>query len=391
MNSIKTNILFSEIQIGGYAEDLKIKYGVKNHRFLKAENGLRFKLNDKKNTKKHNNLYYLNNGTYTLVFGIDYVDYVGSGINPKNWNDMYNDKLILRVTTESSVDLVEKHYNSDRQIFGNNMIDIFMYGYFDMPGTHYYNFYTITREYSTDFSSLNFENKLKFTIDYFKVLEIADSNQIFYRDSKITNVGYDLTKDDCRCIIIDYDAKTFIKYDKIISLGHKYGTYPPFYMYYVTATINPTDLSSRYPIFYNKFFVAGMINILDMLFIHSIINNDLILLIDNIYDLYKHYKYNPSSYSKLNLYNDILTKRTTYEKSIEKYIQKNNEIKISDITLNNVEEKIKNFCIVIIINIIKKSIRRNYNDVLTIAELTEKRKCLEFLLNLLIKINKIKN
>ena len=100
MNPIKTDINFTikQInQIGGLATKI-LDNMTENYQYLNTDNGLYFETNDKdKNKKSNSNFNYLGNGTFTVVVSIKYIDFRGSNNNPKNWDDKFNDRLILRI------------------------------------------------------------------------------------------------------------------------------------------------------------------------------------------------------------------------------------------------------------------------------------------------------
>ena len=372
---IRTNITFSDIQIGGLANDILTSLSIKNYTWLKTDNNIFFKLNTK-NTKKKVNLRYLDKGNYTAVFGIELIE---DRDNKKNWEDKYNTNLILRVTTEDSKNIIAT-YNKDKPIFTHNLIDIFLYGELK-TATRHIGYYSITREYQTNFKLLNITNKIKVIKDYFKVIVKASENNIFYRDQKYANIGYEIVGDDCKFIILDYDDVTLLNINEWI-IAHNFpfippthyffGTYPPNYM------INPSLFNPRIirESMFDKLYVGGMLNILnDIIDFYTPISN---FMLEVIF---------PSMSSRLNI--------TKHTEIIIRQINMNykpntadNKKSINLATLlidkeNGITELYKYF----LKNIILKCLELNYKDVLTIDEIKQYIIYIDdIFLNLLCKI-----
>ena len=159
INPIRTNMSFYVSQQnmqGGTSDQILNKISNFEYKYLKTANGLFFELDDK-NKKNKDKLKYFDNGSFTVVFSIKLLDDTHS---KKNWDKKYNNKLILRITTENSEEIINK-YNTDKDIIGDNLLDLYLYGTITNHDTTHIGYYTLTRYYDTDFSKLNITNKIQ--------------------------------------------------------------------------------------------------------------------------------------------------------------------------------------------------------------------------------------
>jgi len=364
---IKTDILFTDYQIGGKADDIIAYLKSYAYKYLKTDNNIHFELNDK-NNKQDNKLKYLDNGMYTVVFGIKLIK---DTYNKKNWKDEFNEKLILRITTEESENIISS-YKKDKPIFQENLIDIYLYGSIRNNLKHI-GYYTITREYNTDFIKLNITNKIKIIKDYFNVIIKASENGIFFRDSKYKNSGFDMINDEPRFIILDYDDKTLLKLEDWFRQRRKkdwyfFGTYPPIYICNYFINNNP-DINNITK--YDKLYVGGMVEFINYIMefnikkflIEAAVNsfqnktNHTISQTPKIISFIEN-KYKPDISSNLN---GPLDKKLI---DIDK-VKKNKE--------NEITELFKYF----LKDIMIKCINIIYDDVLTIDEIKQKIICID--------------
>lgn len=368
MNPIKTDIDFTvtQSQIGGLSKNI-LKHINSNYQFLKTDNGLHFKTNNK-NKQLNNNFKYLGAGTFTVVVGIEYIKFIGTN-NPKNWDNKYNDKLILRITEEDSSSLVENNYIKDKPIFRDNLIDIYLYGKLKINGVVKY-YYTITREYNTNLNELNIYNKIKFIKSYFNILLIANKNKIFYRDCKYENVGYDVSGNECIFIILDYDEHTLLNidtYSKDTKQAFFHGTFPTYYaLTYIYQDIyNKKDLPKSY---YDKLYITGMLDILN----NILFDNDNIIKF-----LYKCTEFirliNDQRFSKMAKFEDVIKKKNTI--NLDMYNK--SKINISEINLTNIEQIILDLFKFFMKDLIYDSIQEDYIDIKGIELIKAKLKCID--------------
>jgi len=364
MNPIKTDINFTINQIGGLSKNI-LEHLKSNYQYLKTDNGLYFRTNNK-NNETNTEFKYLGVGTFTVVVGIQYDKFIGIEI-PKNWDDKYDDKLILRITEEDSSTLIENNYNIDKPIFKNNLLDIYLYGRLKIDGIAEY-YYTITREYETNLKKLNVYNKIKFVKSYFNVLVLANKHNIFYRDSKYENIGYDLDGNEYTFIILDYDEDTLVKINTF-NIDTKqtffHGTFPTYYAI-KHVYINKQNLEKSK---YDKLYITGMVDIL---------NN---LLYDDDVNIYK-FLVSCSKFIRL-ITNKNFSKMAKPSELIEKKNKINlirynkDNIKLSEINLSNLEQNITDLFKFFMKELIDDSIKENYEDIQGINLIKKKLKCID--------------
>jgi len=367
MNPIKTDINFTINQIGGLSKNI-LEHLKSNYQYLKTDNGLYFRTNNK-NNETNTEFKYLGVGTFTVVVGIQYDKFIGIQ-NPKNWDDKYDDKLILRITEEDSSTLIENNYNIDKPIFKNNLLDIYLYGRLKINGmTGYY--YTITREYETNLKKLNVYDKIKFVKSYFNVLVLANKHNIFYRDSKYENIGYDLDGNECTFIILDYDEHTLVKIDTYSNDSKKaffHGTFPTYYaLTHIYQDKNNTkDLPRSY---YDKLYITGMVDILNNLLYDDDNNisgflvscSKFIRLITN------------KNFSKMAKPPELIEKKNKI--NLIRYNKDN--IKLSEINLSNLEQNITDLFKFFMKELIDDSIKEKYEDIQGINLIKKKLRCID--------------
>jgi serine/threonine protein kinase len=200
---IKINLQLSSTQEGGQPYMIIKNINNLTNKFLKGTHGTaiyNFSFNDtnKKETKEST---YIGAGSFTAVFGITQI---GS-----------TKKLVLRVqdtiTEEQNDSFIEK-YKLEKNILPNNLPLILFYGeLLNTDGNSFVPnyFYTIMEYCNTDFDSLSEKHKILIIKSLCNALEILSDNKYFLHDLKLDNIGFNDRND---AIIIDYDAKTLIKY-----------------------------------------------------------------------------------------------------------------------------------------------------------------------------------
>jgi hypothetical protein len=362
---IKTDILFSDYQIGGRADHIIAYLKSYAYKYLKTDSGIYFELNDK-NKKTKDKLNYLNNGTYTVVFGIKLIK---DKYNNKNWKDEFNEKLILRITTEESEHIISS-YKKDKPIFQENLIDIYLYGSIRDKLKHI-GYYTITREYITDFRELNITNKIKIIKDYFNVIIKASENGIFFRDSKYKNSGFDMINNEPRFIILDYDDKTLLKlivWFQNIKDWHFFGTYPPIYIcnYFINNNQDINNITK-----YDKLYVGGMVEFINYIMEFNIKN----FLIEAAVNSFQ----NETNHTISQTPNIISSIENEYKPDVSSIRDGPLDKKLIDINKvkKNKEDEITELFKYFLKDIMIKCININYDVVLTIDEIKQKIICID--------------
>jgi len=214
------------------------------------------------NTQNYNGAKYLGKGALTAVYKIKLVSQnLSTGYTI---SDKYKDELILRIYENMDIsqdiklndykglsdieiggedtykDAQSKFINmwtEHKQLFPENIIDIFMYGEI-MTNTKYLGYYTLTRTYSDEkkLNELSLINKIKYLKKLLEFLIKLRHNGYTYRDLKYPNIGYDKINDEYNFIVLDYDTVTILKYHQVENLKTEYtieytvGTYTPLYI-----------------------------------------------------------------------------------------------------------------------------------------------------------------
>ena len=143
--------------------------------------------------------------------------------------------------------------------------------------------YFITKIYKQDFDKLSLANKISVIISFTDLVIECNKNNLLHTDIKHQNFGYD---DDYNIVCIDYKEVTFQKIYTLETRGkfkYIYSTYFPLYLHekpfnYDRLKINwPYDDDNLHEL--DKFFVAGLIEILQFMFfpLWEVNINDLLL------------------------------------------------------------------------------------------------------------------
>lgn len=273
MEPLENNLYFVEaIQSGGTALNILMKIKQNPYKYLRSDIGFEFELNDK-NTEIVDKLKYLTHGSFTVVFGITFTPSLKTSLKTSELEIPFGknifDKLILRVSKENSKDLIEK-YKKDRVDFGDNMIDIYMYGEIFDHLRESIGYYTITKEY-LDYNSINKLNlfdRIDLLIELTKFLDKTIEKDIFYRDLKYANIGAEILDNKIKFILLDYDEKTLKnKNDYTIFNKETFGTYQPIYIISDNMIYSKTESYSDIVELHNdKMWIGGFIDILLMIF-----------------------------------------------------------------------------------------------------------------------------
>ena len=225
---------------------------------------------------------YLGKGGLTSVFGIQYLT-SDNIILP----ELFNKNLIIRITDSFYSDNIEQwiqKYIENKKLFGENLIDIYLYGGIYSPNNGFIGFYIITRYYNDwkKILTLNYDNTVKYFYSLINFLVKIEDNKYFYRDLKITNIGLDIKDpDNYVFMVLDYDDITLINdsddfFNELKKSGcfGKYcaGTMIPYFIIKDYLTINSNWLTK-----FNKVHVVGLAEIMIHLFFVNDINAQKIL------------------------------------------------------------------------------------------------------------------
>ena len=140
---------------------------------------------------------YLGRGSFTSVFAI---------------KSKSGKTFILRIEEQKTTLILNnfiKQWKEDKKMFPKNIINIYAYG-IAMANNIIVGTYTITNKYNdyAKIEKLNLYQKNKFMFNMLKFLSEIKNKNIYYRDFKLFNIGFD---SDLNFIVLDYDNITLVK------------------------------------------------------------------------------------------------------------------------------------------------------------------------------------
>lgn len=304
-NPIKMNLYLSEncpidtrqtfsANVGGDPKDMIADINNDINRYLEGvyigkfnkRNHIYFKFDELVN--KQTDIFgstYLGKGGITSVFGIKYLQ---SETDDSNLIILRDKNLIIRIVDLvqiNSIDTMIQKYVQNKLLFGENIIDIYLYGGLYTPDKGLIGYYTITRYYD-DFDKilkLNWDCTNKYFLSFINFLVKLEKNKYYYRDLKSTNIGLDINRSNqtYTFIVLDYDDITIInKTDnffsgfKVSGCFGKYcaGTMIPYFIIKDYLTLNPNWLDK-----FDKVHVLGLAEIMIKLFFQSNKHSDQVL------------------------------------------------------------------------------------------------------------------
>lgn len=259
----------SDIIVNINNEKYKYLQGLYINRETSRRTRILFEFNDVSNTNKDiNGSSYLGKGGLTAVFGVNSLT---PGIIP----GLPDRNLVIRIVdsfTSDDMDAWIEKYKSNKALFDENIIQIYMYGEIHSPTKGFVGFYMMTRYYYdwTYIQSLDYTNTIKYYIEMLDFLIKLKSQGYFYRDLKSTNIGLDIKDSRYIFIVLDYDDITlindsdkFFENFKVSGCFSKYcaGTFIPYFIIKDYLTLNSNWLTK-----FDKVYVVGLAEITIKLF-----------------------------------------------------------------------------------------------------------------------------
>jgi hypothetical protein len=232
--------------------------------------------NDRQDVQDTQNVIsqYYAYGTNTVVFDIKI-------------NNEEETKILKIIEIDSSIEAeylknYVKKYKADKSILSHkNITHVFYYGLinkhvgFENFGKKY--FYIITKKYKTDFENLELRNKIKFIYSLLIILKELHTNNVYLKDLKLINLGYEEIFSGIKCIIIDYDINTFQWYyvnNRINIYTHFRGnTFFPNYAIEFVKNLDNKCIEDNYYLMgskYDKMDVLGLVDVILILFFDEI-------------------------------------------------------------------------------------------------------------------------
>jgi hypothetical protein len=191
-----------------------------------------FEFDDNKNIYFNHGSHFLSCGSHSAVFSIVDTQNIFHDVLLKLSDDTLDDFLTC----------IEK-YTHDYQQYSNNIMKMYMWGMLcDKKNKHVANF-MIVKRYELfsqhNIKILTIENKLNMIYDFVLFLSKLSETNIWLRDIKMANIGYDIINGQYKIVVIDYDnlttlsnhdCKTLINTEGSFGLILSSGTYVPYYL-----------------------------------------------------------------------------------------------------------------------------------------------------------------
>lgn len=213
------------IQMGGFI-DTTLIYNNK-FKYLRADNivetfihgsskiesdvELWFEFQNENNVKKEENLSYMDRSNNSISFVIKQLKKY-SNVKVRNFK---KDILILKLfdLNYKTMDSYIEEWNSNIDIFGNSIIDIYMCGDLCTKGGKVICNYIITKKYENYLSllKLDYGQIIKYIIKIMLFFKTCKENDMIFRDFKFSCVGYEFIDSEIQFVVLDYNDTTLLK------------------------------------------------------------------------------------------------------------------------------------------------------------------------------------
>jgi hypothetical protein len=134
-----------------------------------------------------------------------------SNVKVKNFK---NETLVLKLfdLQYKTMDSYIEEWNSNVNIFGKSIIDIYMCGNLCTTDGKIICNYIITKKYENYLSLLKLEynHVVKYIMKIMLFLQICDENNIIFRDLKFSSIGYEFIDSEIQFIVLDYNDTTLL-------------------------------------------------------------------------------------------------------------------------------------------------------------------------------------
>jgi len=381
LEPIRMDLVLVNTLTGGYVEN--ILTSVSNYGFIKhleTSDNQKFIFNEEFNLKQKGTTKYLAHGSYTAVFAIDQVPMDNNYTDTEEFEFSRNNQLIIRMVDDNNSstpninDFVNDNWRNDKHLYGNNIMDIYMYGKI-FNNNDLISSYIITKKYDdfTIIKNYEYEQKKQLFLSMLEFLTVLKHNNTVYRDLKFENIGCNIVEDKHIFLVLDYDHMTLLSlndpfwedYKRIGCSWMCTGTYAPYYAivnFYTKLSIRAysDDIEKLKPFLMN-IHVLGLVEILTKLFL----NYDTRTYINNriVYMMQKN-----NEYASPFVNNNIPRKRdeSPFREWLKRYnIKIKNDIidpviDISEFSIPDYEEEFRN----VILNTIKIYLNKDMNTVI---------------------------
>lgn len=194
-------------------------------------------------------------------------------------------KLLIKMFNNDDIMQYIEKWKQDKLMFGNKIIDIFLFGTVYDGNSHRIAEYIITREYQVfnikNVNSLYLTHKLNLIIDLLNFCSVLQNTERVCHDIKIENIGFTEINGTNKIVIIDYDNTTILDTHDVNNL-HKLkgknflssicGSYmPPYahYFYFKYDTI-PDQNKKKLQNFVDKLMIGGIVDVINCMFIEGV-------------------------------------------------------------------------------------------------------------------------
>lgn len=178
---------------------------------IESDVELWFEFQNENNVKKEENLSYMERSNNSISFVIKQLKKY-SNVKVRNFK---KDILILKLfdLNYKTMDSYIEEWSSNIDIFGNSIIDIYMYGDLCTKDGKIICNYIITKKYENYLSllKLDYGHIIKYIIKIMLFLKICKENDIIFRDFKFSCIGYEFINSEIQFVVLDYNDITLLK------------------------------------------------------------------------------------------------------------------------------------------------------------------------------------
>ena len=209
---------------------------------------------------ENENCYYMERTSNSLSFSIKQLKKY-SNVTVK---DMPTDILTLKLVelTYKNIDTFIEDWKTNKEILGESIPNIYMYGdLYTKEGTFICNYY-ITQKYKNHISTLklDYDQTIKYIIKMLLFVEKCNENNLVLRNFKFSGLGYNFINSEINFVLLDYNDTTLIKknenYFKTFSDGCDAmcaGTLVPYFIIYDFFEMNSEWINKL-----DKLYVVGL-------------------------------------------------------------------------------------------------------------------------------------
>ena len=170
-----------------------------------------FEFQNVNNINKEGNLSYMDRSDKSISFTILQLKKY-SNVTVKNFT---SNILVLKLIELDlkTIDSFIEEWKSNVKIFGNSIMDIYMYGDLYTKDNTFICNYIITKKYENYNSllKLDYNQTMNYIIKILLFLQKCKENDIIFRNFKFSGIGYEFVNSEIQFVILDYEESSLIK------------------------------------------------------------------------------------------------------------------------------------------------------------------------------------